>query len=203
MAMASKSEIVIIDGDQILVGMLTLAFSLEGFHVSAFADGNSFLQAARTRQPACIILDACMPVRSGLDLLRVLNTSSNGAPIFVISSQADIRTAVDAIRHGAFDFIEKPFDVATVVARVREAIAACARRETSAQTGEFGDVLTPRECDVLEQIASGASNKEAGLRLGISWRTIEFHRARIIEKLGAKNTADLVRIVISRRNRSA
>jgi two-component system response regulator FixJ len=201
--MASKGEIVIIDSDEILVGMLTLAFSLEGFHVSAFADGNSFLQSARTRQPACIMLDTYIPVRSGLDLLKLLNTNGHGAPIFVISSQADIRTAVDAIRHGAFDFIEKPFDVATVVARVREGIAACARRGTSAQTSEFGDVLTPRECDVLEQIASGASNKEAGLRLGISWRTIEFHRARVIEKLGAKNTADLVRIVISRRNGSA
>src|SRR5215472_17179684 len=88
-------------------------------------------------------------------------------------------------------------------ARVHKAIAACVRRGTTTQTSEFGDVLTPRECDVLEQIASGASNKEAGRRLGISWRTIEFHRARVIEKLGAKNTADLVRIVISRRNRSA
>jgi FixJ family two-component response regulator len=203
MAMASKGEIVIVDDDQILVGMLTLAFSLEGFHLSAFADGNSFLQAVRTRQPACIILDSCMRDRSGLDLLRDLNTGGNGAPIFVISAQADIPTAVDAIRHGAFDFIEKPFDVNAVVARVREAIAAYARRGPSAQMSEFSDVLTPRECDVLEQIASGASNKEAGLRLGISWRTIEFHRARIIEKFGAKNTADLVRIVISRRNGSA
>ena len=202
MAVAPKGEIVIVDNDQVSVGTLTLAFSLEGFHVSAFAGGNSFLQA-RARHPACFILDACMPGRSGLDLLRDLNTGGNGAPIFVISGQADIRTAVDAIRHGAFDFIEKPFDVNAVVTRVRGAIASCARRGPSAQMSEFSDVLTPRECDVLEQIASGASNKEAGLRLGISWRTIEFHRARVIEKLGAKNTADLVRIVISRRNGSA
>ena len=202
MAMAPKGEIVIVDDDQALVGMLTLAFSRAGYRVSAFADGGSFLQSARAPAPACVILDICMPGRSGLDLLKDFNAGVNGAPIFVISDQADIRTAVDAIRHGAFDFIEKPFDVDAVVARVGEAIGACARRGSSAQTSEFSDVLTPRECDVLEQIGSGASNKEAGLRLGISWRTIEFHRARVIEKLGAKNTADLVRIVISRRNGS-
>ncbi len=111
--------------------------------------------------------------------------------------------AVDAIKHGALDFIEKPFDAETVVARVREAIEAWVRR---AENG-YGDILsqqfpghellTPREREVLGQIAGGDSNKEAGRKLGISPRTIEVHRARIMEKLGAKNAADLVRIVLS------
>jgi FixJ family two-component response regulator len=144
-----------------------------------------------------------MPGRSGLDILKELNAENYGAPIFIISGQGDIPMAVDAIKNGALDFIEKPLDD-TVVARVREAIAAWERR--AARTESNGPLkanfpgrerLTPRELEVLSLIASGASNKEAGRQLGISPRTIEVHRARIMEKLGAKNAADLVRIVLS------
>src|SRR5262249_682932 len=106
----------------------------------------------------------------------------------------------DAIKNGAFDFVEKPFDPDEFVERVRRAIAS--RAKWRADNNEFRNLLTPREYDVLEQIASGASNKEAGQRLGISLPTIEVHRARIMEKLGAKNAADLVRIVVAIRNRS-
>src|SRR5262249_35081694 len=119
-------------------------------------------------------------------------------PIIMISGRGDIPTAVEAIRSGAFDFVEKPFDADTLIVRVREAIAAFARRGTSAIVSEFADVLTPRECDVLEQVVSGASTQQAARHLGISHRTIEVHRGRILEKLGAKNPADLVRIVLKR-----
>jgi two-component system, LuxR family, response regulator FixJ len=112
--------------------------------------------------------------------------------------------AVDAIKNGALDFIEKPFNAETVVSRVREAIEARERRKAAgSSSGALAlpfpgrDTLTPREREVLAQIAGGASNKEAGRHLGISPRTIEVHRARIMEKLGAKNAADLVRIVMS------
>jgi FixJ family two-component response regulator len=145
-----------------------------------------------------------MPGRSGLDILKELNAQHYGAPIFIISGQGDIPMAVDAVKNGALDFIEKPFDADTVVARVREAIEAWARRsmekdQDSILAAEFPghDLLTPREREVLAQIARGASNKEAGRHLGISPRTIEVHRARVMEKLGAKNAADLVRIVMS------
>jgi FixJ family two-component response regulator len=120
--------------------------------------------------------------------------------------------AVEAIKSGALDFIEKPFDAATVVTRVREAVEAWARRSQRG-AGSSGDILsksfpghdllTSRERDVLGQIAAGSSNKQAGRELGISPRTIEVHRARIMEKLGAKNAADLVRIVLSDTSRSA
>jgi FixJ family two-component response regulator len=182
---------------------LSVVFSLEGYHVSGFADGNSFLAAARARPPACIILDVHMPGRSGLDILKELNAQHYEAPIFIISGKADIPMAVDAIKNGARDFIEKPFDASTVVASVRGAIAAVARRGDGETNGlpavEFPgrELLTPREREVLMLITSGASNKEAGRELGISPRTIEVHRARIMEKLGAKNAADLVRIVLS------
>jgi FixJ family two-component response regulator len=96
---------------------------------SGFADGNSFLATARARPPACIILDVELPGRSGLDILKELNAQNCGAPIFIISDQGDVAMAVDAIKNGAFDFIEKPFDADAVVARVRNAIDAWTRWE--------------------------------------------------------------------------
>jgi two-component system, LuxR family, response regulator FixJ len=204
MSQTSNGEIYIVDDDPAVRDALSMVFSLEGYHVCGFEDGNSFLAAARTRPPACIILDVQMPGRSGLDILKELNAENYATPIFIISGEGDIPMAVDAIRNGALDFIEKPFNTDTVVECVRGAIAASARRQQDGKANEMlsptfpgHELLTPREREVLKQIASGASNKEAGRQLGISPRTIEVHRARIMEKLGAKNAADLVRIVLS------
>jgi FixJ family two-component response regulator len=199
----SRGEIFVVDDDPAVRDALSVVFTLEGYRVTSFSEGASFLGIAYSTTPACILLDVHMPGLSGLDVLKKLNAQHYAAPIFIISGQADIPMAVDAIKHGALDFIEKPFDANTVVARVRQAIEAWVQR---AENG-YGDVLsyqfpghdllTPREREVLGQIAGGASNKEAGRKLGISPRTIEVHRARIMEKLGAKNAADLVRIVLS------
>lgn len=196
-------EIHIVDDDPSVRDALSVVLTLEGYHVTGFADGHSFLAAARNRLPACIILDVHMPGRSGLDILKELNAKHYPVPIFIISGQGDIPMAVEAIKHGALDFIEKPFDAETVVTRVRDAIAAAARRSAGAGPADAlaqfpgSELLTAREREVLNLIAAGASNKEAGRQLGISPRTIEVHRARIMEKLGAKNAADLVRIVLS------
>ncbi|MFN8829114.1 MAG: response regulator transcription factor [Labrys sp. (in: a-proteobacteria)] len=200
--MSGGSEIFVVDDDVAVRDSLGTLLKIEGYSVSVFADGHSFLAAAKQRTPACVILDVNMPGRSGLDILRELNAQHYPAPIFIISGQGDIPMAVEAIKNGALDFIEKPFDADTVVSHVRDAIAAAERRQK--RGGEAGlssfpgrEHLTPREREVLGQIAAGASNKEAGRHLGISPRTIEVHRARIMEKLGAKNAADLVRIVMS------
>jgi two-component system, LuxR family, response regulator FixJ len=197
-----KGEIFIVDDDSAVLDALSLVFSLEGYEVSGFQNGDSFLSAARTRTPASVILDVHMPGRSGLEILRELNAEHYPSPIFIISGKGDIQMAVEAIKNGAFDFIEKPFEPNTVVTRVGDAIAASPSRqalagEALAKKFPGDEMLTPREREVLSQITSGASNKEAGRRLGISPRTIEVHRARIMEKLGAKNAADLVRIVLS------
>lgn len=200
--MAQMEEVFIVDDDAAVRDALSLVLSLEGYHVRGFSDGAAFLSVARSHVPACIVLDVHMPGRSGLDILKELEADRYPAPIFIISGQGDIPMAVDAIRHGALDFIEKPFDADTVVERVRDAIDAHSRRGATEPgdllTAHFPghELLTPREREVLVQIASGASNKEAGRTLGISPRTIEVHRARIMEKLGAKNAADLVRIVL-------
>jgi FixJ family two-component response regulator len=197
------SELFIVDDDVLVRDALTAVFTIEGYRVTRFAEGQSFLAAARAQAPSCVLLDVHTPGRSGLDILRDLDAQRYGAPIFVISAQGDIPMAVEAIRKGAFDFIEKPFDPETVVARVRAAIESFSRRNGGNVDGHrmlsiaCCDRLTPRERDVLAQIAGGASNKEAGRQLGISPRTIEVHRARIMEKLGARNTADLVRIVLT------
>ena len=191
------------DDDPAVLDALSIVFTLEGYQVTGFVDCQSFLSAARQHTPSCIILDVQMPDRSGLDILKELNAEHYPAPIFIISGQGDIPMAVDAIKSGALDFFEKPFDADLVVTRVREAIDAQARRSQNPGLNDsFGDFpghgsLTPREREVLSQIAAGASNKEAGRHLGISPRTIEVHRARIMEKLGARNAADLVRIVLS------
>jgi FixJ family two-component response regulator len=200
---SSAREIFIVDDDPLVLNALSVVLSREGYQVTGFGEGGSFLAAAKTRTPTCIILDVHMPGQSGLDILKELNAQQYPAPIFIISGVGDIPMAVEAIKNGALDFIQKPFDASTVVTRVREAVEAFARRaqrggsEVLSRTFPGHDLLTSRERDVLSQIASGSSNKQAGRELGISPRTIEVHRARIMEKLGAKNAADLVRIVLS------
>ena len=199
----SAGEIFVVDDDPAIRDVLTTVFVRDGFAVTNFADGASLLASARTRTPVCIILDVHIPGRSGLDILKELNAQDYPAPIFIMSGQGDIPMAVDAIKNGALDFIEKPFRGSEIVARVREALEAQTRRRSepnnTSTPSSFHfpghEPLTRREQDVLSRIVAGASSKEAGRDLGISPRTIEVHRARIMEKLGAKNAADLVRIV--------
>src|SRR3954454_10633945 len=181
----ASSEVFIVDDDATTRDLLALLFLHQGYHVTAFEGSGSFLAAARTRTPSCIILDVHMPGRSGIDILKELDAQHYGAPVFIISAQNDIPLAVNAVKNGAFDFIEKPFEVSAVVARVRGAITGW-----KSSVGNGGAIrprfpghasLTPREQEVLSQIAAGASNKEAGRRLKISPRTVEVHRARIME----------------------
>jgi len=198
----SDQAIYIVDDDPAVRDALAVVFEMEGYQVTGFATGDAFLDAAKTRPPACVFLDVHMPGRSGIDILKTLNADHYPVPIFIISGQGDIPMAVTAIKYGAFDFIEKPFDADLIVQRLHEALEAQVRRESAdhkAVPQDFPgrELLTPREIEVLGQITAGASNKEAGRHLGISPRTIEVHRARIMEKLGARNAADLVRIVLT------
>jgi FixJ family two-component response regulator len=200
----SAGEMFVVDDDPAVRDVLTTVFTRAGFQVTNFADGASLLASARARTPVCVILDVHIPGRSGLDILKELNAQDYPAPIFIMSGQGDIPMAVEAIKHGALDFIEKPFRGSDIVARVREAIEAQGRRRAEPEPANVAsfhfpgrEPLTRREQDVLARIVAGASSKEAGRDLGISPRTIEVHRARIMEKLGAKNAADLIRIVMS------
>jgi FixJ family two-component response regulator len=201
----SSGEIFILDDDPLVRETLAMALSRAGYQVTCFADGAALLAVARTRNPACIILDIYIPGRSGLDILKELHAEDYPAPIFIISGRGDIAMAVDAIKNGALDFIEKPFGGSEIVSRVREAIKTFVHHQASGNVSEvpsfhFPDCepLTRRERDVLALFTTGASNKEAGRQLGISPRTIEFHRANIMGKLGARNATDLIRIALSK-----
>ena len=199
----SRGEIFVVDDDPAVRETLSLVLSAGGYQVICFADGAALLAVARSRTPSCILLDVHIPGKSGLDILKELRGEDYPAPIFMISGQGDISMAVSAIKNGALDFIEKPFRGSEIVARLDEAIDAYARRQAEGHASKAGlhfpgrEPLTRREREVLEQFASGASNKEAGRQLGISPRTIEDHRANIMKKLGARNAADLIRIVLT------
>ena len=201
---ASRGEIFVVDDDPAVRETLSVVLSAGGYQVICFADGAALLSVARTRTPAAILLDVHIPGTSGLDILKELRGEDYPAPIFMISGQGDIAMAVMAIKHGALDFIEKPFRGSEIVARLDEAIGAYTRRQAETSPSKIASLhfpgrepLTRREREVLEQFTAGASNKEAGRHLGISPRTIEDHRANVMKKLGARNAADLIRIVMT------
>ena len=199
-ASGSKGEIFIVDDDPAVRQVLVAVFERAGYRLTCFAEGNALLAAARGRTPVCIILDVHIPGRSGLEILKDLNAQEYPAPIFIISGQGDIPMAVEAIKGGALDFIEKPFRGQEIVERVETAVSAWSnRRKAGTPSIQFPgrQPLTPRGRDVLAHVVAGASNKEAARGLGISPRTVEVHRARIMEKLDAKNVADLMRIVMN------
>jgi FixJ family two-component response regulator len=200
----SRGEIFVVDDDPAVRDTLSLVLTAGGYQVICFADGAALLSVARSRTPACILLDVHIPGKSGLDVLKELHGEDYPAPIFMVSGQGDIAMAVHAIKNGALDFIEKPFRGNEIVERLNDAIAAYRRRHAENSAPAIGSLhfpgrepLTRREREVLEQFTSGASNKEAGRTLGISPRTIEDHRANIMKKLGARNAADLIRIVMT------
>ena len=204
------SDLFVVDDDAPTRDTLSVVFTLAGYRVNVFADAETFLAVARAKAPAGVLLDLHLPDKSGLAVLRELNAQYYPAPIFIISGDGDVACAVEAVKRGAFDYLIKPFDTRAIVTRVGSAIAGFAKRNTpikgtNGMAFEFHGhaLLTPREREVLAQVAGGASNKEAGRRLGISPRTIEVHRARIMQKIGARNAADLVRIVLGGGNSSA
>jgi FixJ family two-component response regulator len=199
----SRGEIFVMDDDAATRETLSIVLQEAGYDVICFADGATLLSLARTRVPACIFLEIRIPDKSGLDILKKLRSENYPAPIFMISGQGDISMAVDAIKSGAIDFIEKPFCSGEIIARVK-VIDTLSRvgngnhyPKTFLPYVQGRKPLTRREREVLEQIAAGASNKEAGRQLGLSSRTIEDHRANIMKKVGVKNAAELIRRVFS------
>jgi FixJ family two-component response regulator len=190
------SEIFVVDDNEDFREILSMILELEGHRVTGFADGASFLNEATTRTPICIFLDVVMPGLSGLDVLKKLKERRCAAPVFLISGHGDAPLMVEAIKNGAADFIEKPFDPYTAVLRVRDALEIRERRaETRASSAAHsllaGDSrLTRRQCEVMALILAGASNEDVATSLGITARAAANHRWRIMKKLGRKKPAD-------------
>ncbi len=198
------TEVLIVDDDYNMREALSAILRNAGYRTAAFVDGRSFVRLARDQSPACVLLDLCMPGTSGLDVLRELDARNYPAPILIISAQEDVLNVVQAMRNGAFDYLEKRLDAESIVARVGDAIEAWKQHRerdeppmTLSPTIRGYYQLTRREREVLAQIAAAASNKETARILGISPRTVEIHRGRIMHKLGAKNSVDLMRIVMN------
>ncbi len=195
----AQETIFVIDRDPAIRASLAAAFRAQGRKVVPLADEQGLFTMPDAAVAAAILIDIAASGPHPLQVLSDIRGAARSVPIFLMAAHATVPMAVEAIKRGAEDVIEKPLEAALVVQRVLRAIARSTADEL-AEPARANDVfrpLTAREIEVLEQIALGASSKEAGRLLGISPRTIEVHRARILEKLDARNTADLMRIVYS------
>ena len=199
-----SDEIYVVDDDYDMREVISALLRHAGFRTAAFADGRSFVRLARDQTPACVLLDLCLPGPSGLEVLQELDARNYPAPILIFSGREDVLNVVQAMRNGAFDYLEKRLDAETIVARVVDAIDSWKQlRDRKESTPAISSAirgyyqLTRREREVLAHIAAAASNKETARNLGISPRTVEIHRGRIMHKLGAKNSVDLMRIVMN------
>jgi FixJ family two-component response regulator len=162
-----------------------------------FADSASLHAATRRKMPICVFLELKMPHKSGLELLRELRYMNYPTPVFIVAKDGDIPAAVESIRAGAFDFFRKPLQSNDVISRVNDAAKLRESKSPSYVQSCFKSQLTSRETEVLELCVLGHSSKEASLKLGISHRTVEDYRSRIMQKLGAKSATHLVRLVLA------
>lgn len=189
----TKTKIYIIDEDRSNGEKLKKLFNLDGYDAFLFDDDDALFKGRKRYGDHPLLLDSDAPGKPGLDILDDLKPAHYRAPIFMTSTTHNASLIVAAIKAGAYDFIEKP----TQYNEIRTRLEAATEKFQIAESNYPGaKALTPREKEVLKLIASGQSNKQASLNLDLSPRTVEVHRAHIMGKLGAKNAADLVRIVM-------
>ncbi len=198
--MTRQATVHVVDDDDAVRSSLRLLLKSVGLPTIAHASAQEFLATWDGDQPGCLVLDVRMPGMSGIELQAELNQRGAIIPVIFISGHGDIPMAVEAIQHGAFDFLQKPFRDQDLIDRVQRALASDAehrqllqQRETLKQRFES---LTPREQEVLELVTQGKANKVMAGDLGVSQRTVEIHRARVMEKMGAQSLAQLVRMVL-------
>jgi two-component system response regulator FixJ len=190
----------VVDDDEAVRDSLALLFESEGLAARAFASAGEFLEQFDSAQPGCIVADVRMPGMSGVELLERLRAEQATVPIILITGHGDVPMAVAALKAGAADFFEKPFDDALLVASVRAALDAThEHRRHTVEEGELrarAATLTTREREVMDLIVAGHSNKVVAARLAISPRTVEVYRARLMEKMQARSLAEIVRMAI-------
>ena len=189
----------IIDDDPAVRDAVSLLLRADGLAVAAFATAADFLESPAASQAACLVLDVRMPGMSGLDLQKQLQARQCRTPIVFMTGHGDVPMAIRAMKAGAFDFIEKPFQGATLVRRVREALALDTRQRAVQARRADAEArlasLSAREREVLDRVAAGHYNKVIAAELGISLSTVEIHRKRVMEKLHAESLSDLIRLL--------
>jgi FixJ family two-component response regulator len=195
-------EIFVVDDDANVRDLLRAILPLEGFPVTCFKDGETFIDAASNRIPVCVFLDVVMPGRSGLDILKELSRRNYKPPVFLISAHDHLLGIDDTIKTGARGFLRKPFDPYAAVERVRDAVSfwtSCDEHldDTAPAVGRDQIRLTTRESQVLAHVKRGLCSKDIADTLGIGKRMVDDMRMKTMKKLGAKTSADLVQLVMN------
>ncbi|MDZ7893735.1 MAG: response regulator [Sphingobium sp.] len=199
--MAEALQVYLVDDDEAIRRSATFMLRTAGFRVESFESGDAFMKGMRHLEPGAVLLDIRMPGASGLDVQQAMNEHGITLPVIIMTGHGDVPIAVQAMKAGAVDFIEKPFEKSVLVnalenARARLESGASARRnEQEAQTIING--LTVREREVLQGLAKGHPNKTIAYDLGISPRTVEVHRANVMAKMGVRSLSDALRIAFA------
>lgn len=194
------TTVFIVDDDEAVRNSLRLLLKSVGLAAVALPAAQEFLSKYDPKQPGCLILDVRMPGMSGLELQEQLNVRGAMIPVIFITGHGDIPMAVEAMQQGAFDFLQKPFRDQDLIDRIQRALTKdqTNRAELKEKSGvrERLQTLTPREREVLTLVTTGKPNKIMAADLGVSQRTVEIHRARVMEKMHASSLAQLVRMVM-------
>ena len=191
----------IVDDDASVRDALGLMLGVNGYRVALYGDAESFLRALRPDWRGCLLVDIRMPGMDGLSLQKQLRAQASPLPVVVMTGHGDVNSAREAFRAEALDFLEKPLDQSRLLAAIEEAFA---RQREAAVQGTRQDqlaallaALTPREREVMDYVVEGRHNREIAAELGISPRTVEVHKARMMDKLGVSSVAELVRLSLS------
>lgn len=193
-----KPLIYIVDDDDGMRRALSVLMTTVGYDAVAFSRPSEFLKHFDPEQPGCLVLDVRMPEMSGLEVQQHLNRSGSMLPIILITGHGDIPMAVQAMKDGAFDFMQKPFRDQDLLDRINGALKLDAENRASiekhADLKRRADSLTPREREVMGLVVDGKANKVIAIDLGLSERTVEIHRANVMEKMAARSIAHLVKM---------
>lgn len=196
----AEPTVFVVDDDPGVRDAVRLLLRSVGLPALQFASAAEFLQEFDPDAPGCIVLDLRMPGMSGRELQKRLLEMGSRTPIIFVTAHGDVPTAVDAVKDGAVDFIQKPFPDQKLLDMIHEALELDRRsREEREERGYIEDrveTLTPREREVMERVAMGKLNKTVARELGISQRTVEIHRARVMEKMEARSVPDLVQMIL-------
>jgi len=197
----NQATVFVVDDDSSTRELLAWLMKRHGLRTEVFPDARTFLKSYKSEMPGCLVVDLNMPGMSGLELQQYLKEHGVQLPVIFISGRADVPKAVKAVKAGAIDFIEKPFDYRRVVALVEECLKrdaeARARHEARRGHSERLAQLTQREREVLELVVAGRMNREIAEKLDISIKTVEAHRAKIMEKLEVNSVAELVQATLA------